>query len=71
MISAQCAPPGWCSLADLRSPGQAAGICGWHLPRPMSCTDVAPPKFKASVSRSLYSDPAHPDCRFVRLAELP
>jgi len=27
------------------------------------------PNFKAQVARSLYSDPAHPDCRFVDLAE--
>jgi hypothetical protein len=27
------------------------------------------PNFKCSVFRSLYSDPAHPGCRFVDLAE--
>ena len=31
---------------------------------------VLAPNFKAMVSRSLYEDPAYPDCRFVDLAEL-
>ena len=30
---------------------------------------LLPPNFKAVVARTLYSDPAHPGCRFVDLAE--